>query len=67
MDQYYQFKNNIIYNKIEVLDLFVYRLGLQQGDYSYAIAVGILKSIISITLLFIANATARKVRGNSIV
>lgn len=67
MDQYYQFKNNIVYNKIEVLDLFVYRLGLQQGDYSYAIAVGILKSIISITLLFIANATARKVRGNSIV
>ena len=67
MDQYYQFKNNIIYNKIEVLDLFVYRLGLQQGDYSYAIAVGILKSVISISLLFIANTTAKKVRGNSIV
>ena len=67
MDQYYQFKNNIVYNKIEVLDLFVYRLGLQQGDYSYAIAVGILKSVISIALLFIANATARRVRGESIV
>lgn len=67
MDQYYIFKNNIIYNKIEVLDLFVYRLGLQQGDYSYAIAVGILKSFISIALLFTANATAKRVRGESIV
>lgn len=67
MDQYYQFKNNIVYNKIEVLDLFVYRLGLQQGDYSYAIAVGILKTAISLALLFIANTTARKVRGESIL
>lgn len=67
MDQYYQFKNNIVYSNIEVLDLFVYRLGLQQGDYSYAIAVGILKSVISITLLFIANTTAKKIRGESIV
>lgn len=67
MDQYYIFKNNIIYNNIEVLDLFVYRLGLQQGDYSYAIAAGIFKSVISIALLFIANMTAKRVRGESIV
>ena len=67
LDQYYVFKNTIVYNNIEVLDLYVYRLGLQLGDYSYAIAAGIMKSFISIALLFIANAVARKVRGESIV
>lgn len=67
MEQYYVFKNAIIYNRIEVLEVFVYRLGLELGDYSYATAVGIMKSVVSIALLFIANQIARKVRGTSIV
>ena len=66
-DQYYVFKNSIVYKNIEVLDLYTYRVGLQQGDYSFATAVGILKSFISITLLFLSNQVARKVRGESII
>ncbi|MBQ9325392.1 MAG: sugar ABC transporter permease [Clostridia bacterium] len=67
IDQYYVFQNNIIYNNIEVLDLYVYTVGLKKQDYSYAIAAGIMKSFISIALLFIANTTAKKVRGESII
>ncbi len=67
IDQYYVFQNNIVYNNIEVLDLYVYTVGLKKQDYSYAIAAGIMKSFISITLLFIANMTAKKVRGESIL
>jgi len=66
-EQYFVFKNSIIYDKIEVLDLYIYRMGLQLGDYSYATAVGILKSFVSITLLVIANTIAKKVRGESIM
>ncbi len=66
-DQYFIFKNSMTYDKIEVLDLYIYRMGLQLGDYSYATAVGILKSIVSITLLIIANTVAKKVRGESIM
>lgn len=66
-EQYFVFKNALVYDKIEVLDLYIYRMGLQLGDYSYATAVSILKSIISIFLLFLANAIAKKVRGTSIV
>lgn len=67
IDQYYVFQNNIISNNIEVLDLYVYTVGLKKQDYSYAIAAGIMKSFISIALLFIANTTAKKVRGESIL
>ncbi len=67
IDQYYVFQNNIISNNIEVLDLYVYTVGLKKQDYSYAIAAGIMKSFISITLLCIANLTAKKVRGESIL
>lgn len=66
-DQYFVFKNAMVYDKIEVLDLYIYRMGLQLGDYSYATAVGILKSMVSITLLIIANTVAKKVRGQSIM
>ena len=66
-DQYYVFKNAIVFDRIEVLDLYIYRMGMQLGDYSYATAVGILKSLISIAMLFIANTLAKRVRGASIV
>ncbi len=66
-EQYYVFKNAIVFDKIEVLDLYIYRMGIQLGDYSYSTAVGILKSLISIAMLFIANMFARRIRGASIV
>ena len=66
-EQYFLFKNSITAPKIEVLDLYVYRMGLQLADYSYATAVGITKSVISIAMLFIANYVAKKIRGSSII
>lgn len=66
-DQYFVFKNAVVYDKIEVLDLYIYRMGLQLGDYSYATAAGIAKSFVSIALLLAANKIAKKVRGESIV
>lgn len=66
-EQYFVFKNALVYDSIETLDLFTYRLGLQQFDYSFATAVGIFKSLISIVLLFITNAVAKLIRGEAIV
>lgn len=65
-DQYFVFKNNITAVNIEVLDVYVYRIGLMNTDYSYGVAIGIMKSFVSILLLFIANFLSKKVRGNSI-
>lgn len=66
-EQYYVFKNAVVFDKIEVLDLYIYRMGMQLGDYSYATAVGIVKSLISIVMLFLANGIAKCVRGSSII
>ena len=65
--RYYVFKNAIVYDKIEVLDLYIYRMGMQLGDYYYATAVGIMKSVVSVVMLAVANLLARRVRGTSIV
>lgn len=66
-EQYLVFSNVMIADRIEVLDLYVYRLGLVTGDYSYSTAVGIFKTLISVLLLFTVNALSKKVRGQSII
>lgn len=67
MDQYFVFKNSFVYDRIEIIDLFAYRMGLQLQDFSFATAIGMFKSIISIVLLFSVNYIAKRTRGESIV
>ncbi|MCL9662614.1 ABC transporter permease subunit [Paenibacillus hunanensis] len=66
-EQYLVFNNIMVADKIEVLDLYVYRLGLVTNDYPYSTAVGMFKSVISIILLFMINSLSKKVRGESII
>jgi putative aldouronate transport system permease protein len=69
MDQYLVFKNAMNKDTIEVLDLYVYNLGFGQGTTGipFATAVSMLKSIISLALLFAANGLSKLVRGESVV
>lgn len=67
LEKYLLFSNSVTSPKLEVLDMFTYRVGLMTQDYSFAIAVGVLKSIISIVLIVIANLIAKKIRGSTII
>ncbi|WP_256760540.1 sugar ABC transporter permease [Cohnella sp. WQ 127256] len=49
----------------DVIDTYVYRVGLQNAKYSYAVAVGLFKAVVSIGLLTTANYLARR-SGNSL-
>ena len=42
----------------QTLDVFVYQQGIQQGQYSYAAAIGLMKSIVSVTLVLASNKVA---------
>lgn len=67
MDQYYVFQNAFNKERIQVLDLYVYNIGMTGRSLSLATAVGIMKSIVSVTLLFIVNKTSKKIRGESLI
>ena len=67
MDQMLVFENAFNTKNITTLELYTYKQGLKLMDYSYATAVGIMMSIVSITLLFATNWIAKRVRGSSIV
>ena len=61
------FSNPITLPKLEVLDMFTYRVGIMTQDFPLATSVSILKSIVSITLVLIANMIAKKVRGATVI
>jgi putative aldouronate transport system permease protein len=67
MDQYYIFQNSFNETHIQVLDLYVYNIGMLSGSYSLATAIGIFKSVISVTLLFVVNKLSFLVRGETII
>jgi putative aldouronate transport system permease protein len=70
MEQYLVFQNAMNKSTIEVLDLHVFNisLGARSSDtISLATAIGILKSLISVVMLFLANSFSKLVRGESIV
>ncbi|MFF2093991.1 ABC transporter permease [Paenibacillus sp. NPDC058174] len=66
-DQYFVFYNPLVASHIEVLDYYTYRVGMLNSDFSYSTALGISKTVISITLLFTVNNLAKRVRGESII
>lgn len=67
MDQYFVFQNQINKTHIEVLDLYVYNIGITGGELSFATVISMLKSLVSVFLLFIANSLSKALRGESIV
>ncbi len=67
MDQYFVFQNSFNKDHIQVLDLYVYNIGMTGRSLSLATAIGILKSIVSLTLLVIVNKVSKKTRGESII
>ena len=67
MEQYFVFQNPMNRNFIEVLDLYVYNQGIQSINYSFSIAVSMLKSLVSLVLLFFAGGLSKWVRGESIL
>lgn len=67
LDQYLVFKNSVNVNDIQVLDLYVFTLGINKGIIPLSTVIGMVKSVVSVTLLFGANRISKAVRGESIV
>lgn len=55
------FQNSLNGSVSETIDTYVYKIAMQQQRYSYATAVGLLKSVIAIILLTTANKVSKKV------
>lgn len=67
MDQYFVFQNSFNKAHIQVLDLYVYNIGMTGSSLSLATAISMLKSVVSVVLLFVVKFVSKKTRGESII
>jgi putative aldouronate transport system permease protein len=56
----YLLGNGLVVDWAETIDIFVLKYGLAQGNYSLATAAGIFKTVVSITLLLMANGISTR-------
>ncbi|MCL2352312.1 MAG: ABC transporter permease subunit [Firmicutes bacterium] len=59
-EQQFFLKNPVNYTRIETLDTYVFRYGIQKLMYSYGAAVGIMKSAVGFALVVLTNMFTRK-------
>jgi len=62
-DQVFNLYNVAVYESGDIIDTLVYRLGIQQQQYSFSTAVGLFKSLVSLILIAGSNYAADKFAG----
>lgn len=65
-DQIFNLYNPIVYETGDIIDTYVYRIGMVERQYSIGTAVGLFKSVISFILIMGANKAAKKLTGSGI-
>jgi putative aldouronate transport system permease protein len=58
--------NPLTYPTADVISTYLYRIGIESGNFSYATAIGLFESIIGLTLILSANAISRRAVGTSL-
>lgn len=62
----YLMRNSVNSSSSEIISTFVYEIGLKSGNYSFATAVGLFNSVISLVLFIIVNQASKKLTDTSI-
>ncbi|MDE5547424.1 MAG: ABC transporter permease subunit, partial [Clostridia bacterium] len=65
-DQIFTMLNNATRDKWEIIGTYVYRVGLQQSDYGFSTAVGLLNSVAALVIIITGNFVVKKFSGKGI-
>lgn len=57
-DQIFNLYSPQVYESGDIIDTFVYRMGIEQAQYGFATAVGLLKSVVSFILISVSYVLA---------
>jgi len=64
-DQIFVLRNTLNAPRSTTLDIYIYRIGIEQAQYSYSAAIGLLKSIFALLLLLLSNKVSDQLTGAS--
>jgi putative aldouronate transport system permease protein len=63
-DHVYMLQNTTVTSVAEVISTYIYRIGLQSGQFSLTSALGLFESVVGLVLVLITNAIAKKFGQN---
>ena len=64
LDQILNFSNDAVLSRIDIIDTYVYRIGLVNTQYSFATAASLFKGVIGTILILLTNFISKKLTGS---
>jgi putative aldouronate transport system permease protein len=58
--------NPLVYDVGDIIDTYVYRVGLTEQKYSFATAVGLFQSVVGLLLIYISNGLSKRFGGGGL-
>lgn len=62
-DQIFNLYNPLVYDVGDIIDTYVYRVGLENFEFSFATAVGLFKNLIGLILVVVTNYVVTRLSG----
>ncbi len=66
-EQLFVFYKPILYDVIDVIDIYTFRVGIETGRLSYATAIGLFRSVFAFILLYSTNKASKKLTDVSLI
>lgn len=66
-DSVWVLQNTMVTGVSDVIETFVYRLGITSADYGLSTAAGLFKSVVSVILVTLANRFSKKINGEGVL
>jgi len=65
-DQVFNMMNDAVINHVDIIDTYVYRIGLAKGNFSLGTAAGLFKGIIGLFLILTTDKLSKKATGEGV-
>ena len=66
LNQVINFQNDVNARSIDIIDTYVYRIGLTTGEYALATAAGLFKAVIGMALVLISHVVSKRLTGKGV-
>lgn len=66
LNQVVNFLNDVNRGSIDILDTYVYRIGLRTGEYSLATAAGLFKAVLGMGMILVAHFVSKRLTGKGV-
>jgi putative aldouronate transport system permease protein len=66
LNQVINFQNDVNRSTIDIIDTYVYRIGLTTGEYSLATAAGLFKAVVGMILILVAHLVSKRLTGKGV-